>query len=132
MRKWLKRIGLGIIALVALTVIAGSGFEGVSRIAAARSFPAPGRLVDIGDGRRLQLDCRGTGSPVVVFESGLDTLGSLSWMRVQDEVAKTTRACAYSRAGIMWSSPARGAFDVRQKPGTCTGRSPRPAKSRRS
>jgi pimeloyl-ACP methyl ester carboxylesterase len=115
MKTWLKRIALGAVALIALTVLAGAGFEGFSRAAAARAFPAPGRLVEVGGGRRLQLDCRGTGSPAVVFESGLDTLGSLSWTRVQDEVAKTTRACAYSRAGIMWSDAARGAFEVRQE-----------------
>jgi pimeloyl-ACP methyl ester carboxylesterase len=114
MIKWLKRIALGVVALVALTVLAGAGFEGFSRAAAARSYPPPGRLVDVG-GRRLQFDCRGAGSPVVVFEAGLDTLGSLSWARVQDEVAKTTRACAYSRAGIMWSDPASGPFDVRRE-----------------
>jgi pimeloyl-ACP methyl ester carboxylesterase len=115
MKKWLKRIVLGVVALVALTVLAGAGFEGLSRAAAAKSFPAPGRLVDVGGGRRLQLDCRGTGSPVVIFESGLDTLGSLSWTRVQAEVAKTTRACSYSRAGIMWSDPASGTFDIRRE-----------------
>jgi pimeloyl-ACP methyl ester carboxylesterase len=115
MKTWLKRIALGVVALVALTVLAGAEFEGLSRAAAARSFPAPGRLVAIAGGRRLQLDCRGAGSPVVVFESGLDTLGSLSWTRVHDAVARTTRACAYSRAGIMWSDPAKGAFDVRRE-----------------
>ena len=33
------------------------------------------------------------------------TLGSLSWSLVHDQVAQTTRACAYNRAGIMWSDP---------------------------
>ena len=114
MIKWLKRIVLGVVALIALTGAVGAGFEGLSRAAAAKSFPAPGRLVNVGGDRRLQLDCRGTGSPVVIFESGLDTLGSLSWTKVHDEVAKTTRACAYSRAGIMWSDPASGVFDVQR------------------
>ncbi|MCJ8269857.1 MAG: alpha/beta hydrolase, partial [Psychrosphaera sp.] len=31
--------------------------------------------------------------------------GSLSWSQVHDEIAKTTRACAYDRAGMMWSDP---------------------------
>jgi pimeloyl-ACP methyl ester carboxylesterase len=61
--------------------------------------------VDIG-GRRLHLDCRGSGSPTVVFESGLDANGSLAWSAVHDSVAATTRACAYDRAGMMWSQPA--------------------------
>jgi len=115
MRTWLKRGVLGLVALIGVTVAGGAAFEALSRAAAAGAYPAPGRLVAIGGGRRLQLDCRGTGAPVVVFESGLDTLGSLSWTRVQDEIAKTTRACAYSRAGIMWSDPARGPFDVRRE-----------------
>ena len=113
MKKWPNRIGLGLVVFVALTLVAGASFEALSRANAARSFPALGRLVDIGGGRHIQLDCRGTGSPIVIFESGLDTLGSLSWVRVHDEVAKTTRACAYSRAGIMWSDPASAPFDVR-------------------
>jgi len=45
-----------------------------------------------------------------VFESGLDVLGSLSWAAVHDSVAQITRACAYSRAGIMWSDAAGRPF----------------------
>ena len=66
-------------------------------------------MIDIG-GRSIHLDCRGTGSPTVVFESGLDNYGSMSWAKVQDSVATTTRACAYDRAGVMWSDPS----DARQ------------------
>lgn len=115
MARWLKRIGLGVAALIAVALMAGAAFESLSRASAAKTFPPPGRLVDVGGGRRLQLDCRGTGSPVVVFESGLDTLGALSWSGVHDGVAATTRACAYSRAGVMWSDAAKGAFDARQE-----------------
>jgi len=52
-----------------------------------------------------------------VFEAGRDLRGSLSWYLVHDDVAAFTRACAYSRAGILWSDPksarptARGAAD---------------------
>lgn len=70
----------------------------------AYDFQPLGKLVDIG-GRSLQIDCRGTGSPTVVFEAGLGNSGSMDWSFVHDAVAKTTRACAYSRAGIMWSEP---------------------------
>jgi pimeloyl-ACP methyl ester carboxylesterase len=47
----------------------------------------------------------------VVFEAGLDTMGSLSWSAVQDAIASTTRACAYSRAGVMWSEPRTQKFE---------------------
>src|SRR5262249_39357402 len=54
----------------------------------------------------------GIGTPVVVFEAGLDINGSLSWSAVHDAVARVTRACAYSRAGIMWSDPRNGATGI--------------------
>jgi pimeloyl-ACP methyl ester carboxylesterase len=107
MKRWIRRIALGLVFLLILALIIGAGYEITGRRRAAREFPPPGKLVDIG-GRRIQLDCRGTGSPTVVFEAGLDMNGSLSWSTVHDSIAKTTRACAYSRAGIMWSDPHDG------------------------
>jgi pimeloyl-ACP methyl ester carboxylesterase len=106
----LKKIVIAIGALIAIAILSGAAFERVSRERALRKYPAPGRLVDIG-GRRIQIDCRGDGSPTVVFESGLDVNGSLSWSAVHDSIAATTRACAYSRAGVMWSDPSDRPFD---------------------
>jgi len=102
--RWLRNIGLGVVALLVLLIAVGATYEALARHAAAKQFPPHGKLVDIG-GRRLHLDCRGSGSPTVVFESGLDSIGSLSWASVHDAVASVTRACAYDRAGIMWSDP---------------------------
>jgi pimeloyl-ACP methyl ester carboxylesterase len=79
-------------------------YEQISRDNALVKYTAKGSLVDIGS-RFLHLDCRGEGTPIVILESGLDTLGSLSWSGVHDKLAQTTRTCAYDRAGIMWSSP---------------------------
>jgi pimeloyl-ACP methyl ester carboxylesterase len=110
-KHWVKRVAIGLGSLLVLVVITGASTEAVTRWRTAHLYPAPGRLVDIG-GRRLQLDCRGAGSPTVVLESGLDYLGSLSWSAVHDSLARTTRVCAYSRAGVMWSDAAPGAFDV--------------------
>ncbi len=109
MMKWLRRGALVVAALAATTLGAGALYEAFSRSGAAKAFAPPGRMVDIG-GRRIQLDCRGAGAPTVVFESGLDGLGALAWSAVQDDVAKFTRACAYSRAGIMWSDDAGRPF----------------------
>ncbi len=104
MKKWLKRMGLGALALLVLLLVAGATYEALGRHHALRDHPPSGRMVEL-DGRKLQLDCRGAGTPVVVFESGVDTLGSLSWRPVQDPIARVTRACAYSRPGVMWSDP---------------------------
>lgn len=81
---------------------------------AERDHPAPGRLVDVGGGRHIQIDCRGTGSPTIVFQSGGDLLGALAWTPVMDKAAAKSRACAYSRAGILWSDPARGRFEPQE------------------
>jgi len=110
MKRWAKRIAVGIGALFVLAIVFGSVAEAILRARAGRQYPAPGRLVDVG-GRRIQLDCRGSGSPTVLLESGLDNLGSLSWALVHDSIATTSRTCAYSRAGIMWSDAAPGAFE---------------------
>ena len=110
MLRWVKRIALVIVGLIVVVVLAGVIYEQIMRARAKSEFPVQGRLLDIG-GRRMQIDCRGTGTPTVVFEAGLDTIGSLSWSAVQDAVAATTRACAYSRAGVMWSEPRTQKFE---------------------
>jgi len=103
--RLLKRLLVWVVVLVSLAVFAGVLYEWMARSRAASTHPVPGRLVDVG-GRTLHLDCRGSGSPTVVFEAGLDANGSLAWSAVHDSVAATTRACAYDRAGMMWSAPA--------------------------
>src|SRR5690349_12404065 len=61
--------------------------------------------VDIGAGRRMYAECRGTGSPTVVLESGLDVAGDL-WdsslgeaPHVFPTIAERTRVCTYDRPG---------------------------------
>ena len=111
MLRWVKRIAVVIGGLIVVLVLAGASYEQYMRWRAASEFPAQGRLLDMG-GRRMQIDCRGSGAPTVVFESGLDTMGSLSWSAVHDAIAATTRACSYSRAGLMWSEPRSKKFDA--------------------
>ena len=111
--RWIRRLGLVLLTIILLAVLIGAGYEVIGRRRAASNFPVQGKLVDIG-GRRLQLDCRGAGTPTVVFESGLDMSGSESWSTVHDSIARTTRACAYSRAGIMWSDANSGAQTGKQ------------------
>jgi pimeloyl-ACP methyl ester carboxylesterase len=93
------------IALTLLLVVLGFALvEQGLRWRAEHRYPPVGRRIDL-DGRRLQINCEGSGSPTVVLESGLDSLGPLAWSRVQEPLAKLTRTCAYSRAGILWSDP---------------------------
>jgi pimeloyl-ACP methyl ester carboxylesterase len=60
-------------------------------------------MVDIG-GRSLYLDCRGSGSPTVVFEAGAGGDAD-AWGVVFPEIARQTRACVYNRAGLHRSDP---------------------------
>lgn len=109
----IRRTGWGALALLVTLAGFGAVYERAMRTTARERFPAPGRLVSVERGRHLQLDCRGVGSPTVILESGLDIMGSRSWLTVHDSIARTTRVCAYSRAGIMWSEPTGTRFDSR-------------------
>ncbi len=64
------------------------------------------RLVDIGNGRRMNIYCVGSGSPTVIFDSGLEIgPGTAPWSHVQPAIAQFTRACSYDRAGDGFSDP---------------------------
>jgi pimeloyl-ACP methyl ester carboxylesterase len=69
--------------------------------ALAQTPSPPGQLIDLG-GRRLHLNCVGTGSPTVFVENGGGGF-SVEWILVQQLVAKETRICTYDRAGYAWS-----------------------------
>lgn len=75
-------------------------------LAAAQPQP-PGKLIDVGGGRRMHLVCEGSGNPTVVFESGSGE-GWYSWALVQPVIARTMRACSYDRAGVGFSDPRAG------------------------
>jgi len=64
-------------------------------------YLGPARLVDIG-GRHLNLYCRGKGSPVVLFDAGMND-STIAWARVQPEISKTHMTCSYDRAGLGYS-----------------------------
>ena len=84
-----------------LALIAGLGWAGAQ---AAQSGDFAG-LVDIGGGRKMYLECRGTGSPTVVLVAGLRasaddwTVANKPAPTVFAETAKLTRVCAYDRPG---------------------------------
>ena len=85
------------IALACAALFAAAGQAAVSEDFAG--------LVDIGGGRKMYLECRGTGSPTVVLVAGLRgsaedwNIAKGSGPTVFAEVAKFTRVCAYDRPG---------------------------------
>ena len=110
----------GIAMIASLLLLVAGGAMTVARAQEATPPRAPdiatpevagdfAGLVDIGDGRRLYLECRGTGSPTVVLEAGFRTRADV-WSDdlIQPEAPRTmvfpgvaafTRVCAYDRPG---------------------------------
>ncbi|MFE3885281.1 alpha/beta fold hydrolase [Streptomyces lydicus] len=106
---------LVVLVVPVVAVAACSGPPG-SEVRSARATPddstAFGRLVDIGHGRKMYLECRGSGSPTVVLVPGLiaaaDTwsyvTGSGGKMKASSSavypgVGRFTRVCSYDRPG---------------------------------
>lgn len=70
------------------------------------------RLVDVGGGRRINLYCRGEGSPAIIFDAGSND-SSIAWALVQPTISKTNATCSYDRAGLGFS-------DAATRPGTAS------------
>jgi pimeloyl-ACP methyl ester carboxylesterase len=81
----------------------------------AQELATPGAYTgafDAGEGRKLFLNCAGSGSPTVILEAGAGG-GASAWIQVQAEIATFARVCSYDRANIPG-----GASDPAQKPRT--------------
>jgi pimeloyl-ACP methyl ester carboxylesterase len=99
-----------VICALVVTAVGGVG-ESIALARDAGRYPMPGASYDVG-GHRLHLNCTGTGSPTVVLENGLGETSPL-WSGVAAQVARTSRVCAYDRAGQGWSEDAAGPQDAR-------------------
>jgi pimeloyl-ACP methyl ester carboxylesterase len=92
-------------------ILAGVAYQATMNASNARRYPAPGRLIDVG-GRRLHLRTMGEGRPTVLLEAtGFGC--SVDYVSIQSEIARTTRACTYDRAGMGWSDPCDAPRSVR-------------------
>jgi pimeloyl-ACP methyl ester carboxylesterase len=95
-----RGLTVALVAVVAI-LLSGVAYQAVATQLDRRNHPPPGRLVDVG-GYRLHLYCTGHGAPIVILDALFP--GTVSnWAWVQPEIAKTTRVCAYDRAGLGWS-----------------------------
>lgn len=99
--RTLVRAAVGTVAMIAVVAALGATYEAIAGSSDRATYPAAGRLVDVG-GYRMHLDCRGQGAPTVVMDAGLGG-SSLDWSLVQADIANTTRVCTYDRAGMGWS-----------------------------
>jgi pimeloyl-ACP methyl ester carboxylesterase len=94
----LRMLALAVIALPALLTSA----QAAEPVATNGDFAG---LIDIGGGRKIYLECKGTGSPAVILEAGLRNRADIWSVKpdagaaVSPEVAAFTRVCAYDRPG---------------------------------
>ncbi|MBL0312170.1 MAG: alpha/beta hydrolase [Holophagaceae bacterium] len=101
LRRWTKRIGIGVIGLLVALIAGGESYQLLGQHRDASMYPAPGRLVDV-SGSRLHLYSSGTGAiPVVLVAANGG--GVLDWYKVQPQLAKFTQVVSYDRAGTGWS-----------------------------
>lgn len=90
---------LFILALVAVPFLPGRYPQRIARKINRQWLIMTGGMHDVGDGLYLRIECRGSGGPTVVFDSGF-LQPRKEWGTVPTEVAKTTRVCTYDRAGV--------------------------------
>ena len=115
----MRKIGLlaAIVALVLMTAAGAALAASQSGNNSGKGNPGNGNfgnhkdfagLVDIGGGREMYMECRGKGSPTVVFVSGAGDRTE-TWSKTLDPskqavlpaIAETNRVCAYDRPGTV-------------------------------
>ena len=109
---WIRR-GLVwlVVGLLALAVI-GAIYQVVATQIDQRTYPPPSEMVNV-NGHLMHINCMGAGGPTVILEAA--NLGmSAHWVRVQQQLAQTTRVCAYDRAGMGWSEAGPEPRDAKQ------------------
>jgi pimeloyl-ACP methyl ester carboxylesterase len=85
-----------IVLMIALLGLVGCGEHRPKPVADAKGNS--GEVVEA-DGHQVYFECRGTGSPTVVFLNG-NPEASYKWGNLFDQTARLTRACEYDRFGL--------------------------------
>jgi len=99
---------LWIAGFAATVLAAGVLYQRVGDWRDRRRYAAAGRWVTIGNGARLYLVEMGAGEPTVLFEAGIGAT-HLNWRAIQETISESSRAVAYDRCGLGWSSRCRTA-----------------------
>src|SRR5215213_3229041 len=110
--SWIRRGLVWLVAGILTLAVIGAIYQVVATRIDQRTYSPPGEMVNV-NGHLLHINCMGEGSPTVILEAA--NLGmSAHWVRVQQQLAQTTRVCAYDRAGLGWSEPGPEPRDARQ------------------
>ena len=86
-----------------LFIIVGVIYQQLATRADLEKHPPYGELVQIDD-HKLHIHCTGNGSPTIVVDNGGGNW-SITWLQLQERLAKNTRVCVYDRAGLGSSEP---------------------------
>jgi len=99
-----------------IALMAGCGTSSSSPGASGKAQPDRAGLVDLGNGRSIHMECRGSGGPTVVLVAGMgeraDNFMITSADRTSEDgsvfpaVAGFTRVCAYDRPGTTTATDA--------------------------
>ncbi|HEY9694085.1 MAG TPA: alpha/beta hydrolase [Oculatellaceae cyanobacterium] len=90
-----------IISLLLILLLTTSIYHTVASKIEKDKYPPPGQLIDVG-GYKLHLYSIGEGSPTVIFDHSLGSLGWSNYL-VFNEIAKITRVVVCDRAGYGYS-----------------------------
>jgi pimeloyl-ACP methyl ester carboxylesterase len=101
-------IVLSIVAVAVILFAVGFFYQLIGAHSDRRRFAAPGRSIEIGDGRKLYLLEKGTGGPTVLFEAGIAAT-NLNWFHIQESIARFNHTVSYDRGGLGWSGPSNTA-----------------------
>jgi pimeloyl-ACP methyl ester carboxylesterase len=102
--RWTVRIAATLFTGILVLGAAGFAWDQIASRGFESAYPAPGRQVQLPDGRDLHFVVRGDGTPTLVLVSGAGGPYT-DWLPVLDDLAETTRVVAYDRAGYGWSDP---------------------------
>jgi pimeloyl-ACP methyl ester carboxylesterase len=113
----LRRILIGLAALIVAAPIAGWIYQAVAEARDDARHPPPGKLVDV-DGHRMHIFCQGHGNPTVIVEQGIGAQ-SLGWAPLNERMSTVTTVCAYDRAGMGYSDLSITRRLPRKSPADC-------------
>ena len=92
---------LSVIVLVTAAIAGSSSFNAIAIYHFWSLHPPAGQFVEV-HGRRMHINCTGSGSPAIILDAEL-VGDSTIWSEIQPVLSKTTRVCSYDRAGFGWS-----------------------------
>ena len=90
-------------------VLAGVIYQQAGSIVDGYTVTIPGQMVEV-NGHRVHIVCQGSGASSLVLDAGLGA-AAFEWHRLQPQLAKNARVCAFDRPGQGTSDAIAHAYD---------------------